>query len=425
MSFLKNLIALSVLSASLFLSVSAQAAITMTSGGQIKPGSPGLGEFSTRPGVDTLDFNTDPIGSWPGTVGPGPTNKTYTLPSGLIATYIKRQFVSYSHMPQTGVYPQFAPFDTSPVISGPYEIRLSTPQTYFGMYWTSNDGTENKISFYRGEKLIAAFDGSQVKGGQIKSDYVYVNFDATQGDEFDRIVIQADRFETDNHAFLGNQRLICRENLVLNGDVTQNTGTGNLGMPVTAADWLVYSQTPQLVSTMGDGNNGFFAMWGNAVVGEAIQQKWGTTKLRKGRRYRMTISVKQGAPSKIPYAWLRVRASRGSVASYVAKPPAPGVEQTVAIIGKTPSIPAAPTPGINHQGWVNYQVEWISDGDYDTLTLNPENESSINNGDLVSWAWVDNICIIELPRRNIGDVKTEILTNIKDKFIKEVQPPSN
>lgn len=138
-------------------------------------------------------------------------------------------------------------------------------------------------------------------------------------------------------------------------------------------------------------------MLGNATVGEAIQQKWQGSRLLRRRRYQMTISVKQGQTVKIPYGWLRVRASRGPVASYTAPlTPTPGVVQTVAMVVKTLSIPAAPSPGINHSGWVNYQVEWVSDGDYDTLTINPENESRINDGKLVSWIWVDNICITEI-----------------------------
>ena len=91
------------------------------------------------------------------------------------------------------------------------------PQSYFGVFWAAIDG-QNRLDFYSGATLLKTFSASDFSGlsnaykgnpnnGQDSCErFIYLNFTATAGTQFDRIVFRnidtSTGFESDNHAIL-------------------------------------------------------------------------------------------------------------------------------------------------------------------------------------------------------------------------------
>lgn len=183
----------------------------------------------------------------------------------------------------------------------------------------------------------------------------------------------------------------CPGNLIQNGNFTAGLNVvGNGSMPQSqVSNWSLAFATPQISSGMGCGNNGFISMWGNQVAGEAIQQTL-SAALVSGANYRFSACVKWHYDStKIPpYVRFKVRASNGPLASYTA----PGAQ--IGIIGLTPSTPPPTGLGITSTAWTTFTLQnWTATGNFNTITINPENASAVNNGAQTSWGDIDNVCL--------------------------------
>ncbi len=100
--------------------------------------------------------------------------------------------------------------------AGSLTLQLNGPADYFGMWWSAID-SQNTLSFYNGATLIQTFNSANLPafsagyygnpnpplGRNTGEPYAYINFNATGGDTFDRIVfsnIQSTGFESDNHS---------------------------------------------------------------------------------------------------------------------------------------------------------------------------------------------------------------------------------
>ena len=183
----------------------------------------------------------------------------------------------------------------------------------------------------------------------------------------------------------------CFGNVLQNGNFSAGLKlVGNGSMPGSSVTgWTAASRDPQLVAA-GCGNPGFVAMWGNQVVGEAIQQKL-SAPLTKGRPYRFSACVKFANASAAGPVRFKVRASSGPLASYTA---------AASVIGVTGFV--------NSTDWVTVSLPSWTPGaaNLDTITINPENGSAVNSGTAVSWGHIDNVCLqpADLP------VQEEIVT---------------
>lgn len=99
-----------------------------------------------------------------------------------------------------------------------YSLSFNAPQTFFGLYWQAADGL-NQLQFYRGANLLRSFNSTEVFSGLSQAyyanpnnglnsveRYAYINFFATNGTSFDRVVFNnagfGTGFETDNHSIL-------------------------------------------------------------------------------------------------------------------------------------------------------------------------------------------------------------------------------
>jgi len=164
-------------------------AITLTFGGTPVAGQ---GQFSSVPGVTTIDFESGAptsglaIYSAP---GPGPAVISGNSGSSIISADDFTKYLVVSILGDTK--------GTSPVT-----IAFANPLDYFGLYW-GTPSSNNTISFFNGDTLLQSFSGDAVIGGVTPNAAVYANFFAEPGESFNKVVLSDSSiaFESDNHAY--------------------------------------------------------------------------------------------------------------------------------------------------------------------------------------------------------------------------------
>jgi hypothetical protein len=132
-------------------------------------------------------------------------------------------------------------------------------------------------------------------------------------------------------------------------------------------------------------------MWGNKVVGEGMKQTL-STPIQAGHTYRLSACVKwpNNNSALPPYVRFNVRASNGPLATYTT----PGAQ--IGVIGVASNTPSLPS-GITSTQWTYVTLaNWTASASYDTITINPENNNAVNDGNTVSWGLIDNICLQDI-----------------------------
>jgi len=188
MASIKKLSA-SIMGAAVFTAISGPAeAITLTFGGTPVAGQ---GEFSSVPGVTTIDFESGAptsgfaIYSAP---GPGPAVVSGNTTTSIMSDDDNTRYLAVSVLGDAR--------GTSPVT-----IAFANPLDYFGLYWGTPD-PNNTISFFNGATLLQSFSGAAVVGSMNPSAAVYANFFAAPGESFNKVVLSDNfAFESDNHAY--------------------------------------------------------------------------------------------------------------------------------------------------------------------------------------------------------------------------------
>ena len=191
------------------------------------------------------------------------------------------------------------------------------------------------------------------------------------------LLISAFTFQT----FSQTQSPDCPGNLLKNGDFATgviSVGNGNFP-PSTVPGWSPAFGTPQIAATMGCNTPNFVTMWGNKVVGEGIKQ---TVNIQKNHTYKLSLCVRVD-PTVGKYVRFNVRAwdSNTTPITYTGAAP---------VIGLTGNI-------TNSTTWTPVTLpNWTAPSNFDTITINPENDNTANDGNTVSWGWIDNVCLQEV-----------------------------
>jgi PKD repeat protein len=174
----------------------------------------------------------------------------------------------------------------------------------------------------------------------------------------------------------------CPGNLVTNGDFTNGLTAGPMPAPGAASNWSRAYSSPDVNTGAGCQDAGFIGMWGNMnpSIGEGLQQTL-ANPLVSGKTYLVSLCVKwANDPNKQPYANFRVRASTSQLTSW-------GTANTVGLAGP-----------INTTNWTPVNFIWTAPtgGPYPVLTINVENNETLNHGSKTSYGHIDNVCIQEL-----------------------------
>jgi hypothetical protein len=189
MASIKKLSAL-IMGAAVFTLISDPAdAITLTFGGTPVAGQ---GQFSSVPGVTTIDFESGAptsglaVYSAP---GPGPAIVSGNTVSSIISLDNNSRYLAVSVLGDAR--------GTSPVT-----IAFANPLDYFGLYW-GTPSANNTIGFFNGDRLLQSFSGNAIGSSVLTNGGVYANFFAEAGESFNKVVLSDSSiaFESDNHAY--------------------------------------------------------------------------------------------------------------------------------------------------------------------------------------------------------------------------------
>ena len=190
MTSIKKLSAL-IMGAAVFTLISDPAeAITLTFGGTPVPEQ---GQFSSVPGVTTIDFESGAptsgfaVYSAPGL---GPAVVTGNIPGvSVISGDDNSRYLAVSIFGDVRG-------------NTPVTIDFANPLDYFGLYW-GTPSANNSISFFNGDTLLQSFTGDAIVSSITPSSAVYANFFAEPGESFNKVVLSdsAVAFESDNHAY--------------------------------------------------------------------------------------------------------------------------------------------------------------------------------------------------------------------------------
>jgi hypothetical protein len=189
MTSIKQLSA-SIMGAAVFTAISAPAhAIMLTFGGTPVAGQ---GQFSSVPGVTTIDFESGAptsglaVYSAP---GPGPAVVSGNTVSSLLSLDDTSRYLAVSTLGDAR--------GTTPVT-----IAFANPLDYFGLYW-GTPSANNTLSFFNGDTLLQSFTGDALYSVVPSTGAVYANFFAEAGESFNKVVLSESSvaFESDNHAY--------------------------------------------------------------------------------------------------------------------------------------------------------------------------------------------------------------------------------
>ncbi|MDX2231363.1 MAG: PEP-CTERM sorting domain-containing protein [Leptolyngbyaceae cyanobacterium bins.349] len=181
----------------------------------------GEGFKSSVAGAKTVDFNAG-----------SPSNNVVTY-SGITNNLVQGS-VSSQHATPFGNTSRYLTISNrnANVVGNTGSVTLNFAQAldYFGLYWGSVD-TYNFIDFYSGGSLLRTFGGGDIsttaRGSWTgASDNLYVNFFASAGQSFDRIVLRSNgtAFESDNHAYRESSSAAVPEPATMTGIALAGAG---------------------------------------------------------------------------------------------------------------------------------------------------------------------------------------------------------
>jgi hypothetical protein len=173
----------------------------------------------------------------------------------------------------------------------------------------------------------------------------------------------------------------CPGDMVRNGGFYDRLVAGDLGYNGSVAGWSVLTQTPQVVATDGALAPGCLLMWGNQTVGESAKQQVGGSGFTYGITYEISFSYRwiNNNPALPPHVSFRLCNATSEPSSY------PPTDANCSLLCITPVTAST--------SWVRYTTAAYSLATGSWLTINPENEFAVNDGNYVSWGEIDDICI--------------------------------
>lgn len=184
--------------------------------------------------------------------------------------------------------------------------------------------------------------------------------------------------------------LFCPPGIVANGDFARGIVTGPMPPQGSVDSWSVLSQTPQVLFE-GCQDPGSIQAWGNQVVGESVRQHLPGAGIQAGKTYAISVCYRwldAGNPVLPQYVRFRLTASTSMPAAY---PPPAGYT----VIGITPNTSST--------SWTTYTFPlFTAPANASWITVNPENDYLINDGEFVSWGLIDNICIQDINSPTSG-----------------------
>jgi len=173
----------------------------------------------------------------------------------------------------------------------------------------------------------------------------------------------------------------CPNNILQNWSFIDGAVSGAIPSPGQTSNWTKAYGTPDVRTNTGCGDSAFIGMWGNRnpSIGEALQQT-------------LAIPFVQGTTYSISFCaiWIR-EPTRPLPPQYAFRasnvPLTNSQDPNGVLIGVSEPVTSS--------GWVtaNISPNWVAPDNYSILTVSVTNQSSSSNGDSVTYAYVDRICV--------------------------------
>lgn len=183
-------------------------------------------------------------------------------------------------------------------------------------------------------------------------------------------------------------------------------------------DWETLTNSPQLNGNGCNATNSL-QMWGNQAVGESVKQELPGGGFLAYHTYRITVS----------YRWLDINPTAQDLVR--VRFAASGTEPTgYPPVAQYPLIGLTPDTSSTTSCDTYTFPDWTPTTNMPWLTINPENDSMVNDGALVSWAQIDDICIEDvtppLPRCEFDNCRAkQIKASMVPAFVSCGNPGGN
>ena len=244
--------------------------------------------------------------------------------------------------------------------------------------------------------------GQRIGGMLVNSFEAWQPFvsDVLASGAYDQIMIKGDMKASTPEYFLGYVFIdsvdVCRTaeecsgNIIKNGSFSDGAIEGSMPSGQTANWTGAYAggSGPDVALDGGCGDAAYIGMWGNQVVGEAIQQTLGS-QIIQGHSYSISFCARwipeQNRPYPVQFAF---RASNNPLTG-----PTDGTGELIGI-----------SPPIDPQGWMSVTLpNWTATGSYSILTVSATNQSSFDHGDSTTYGHIDQICVNDVTITGVGD----------------------
>jgi PKD repeat protein len=178
----------------------------------------------------------------------------------------------------------------------------------------------------------------------------------------------------------------CKEanNLIANG-AFEGYPNGNI---MTTSPWNPIHGSPRITNNDGCDSLGSLQIWGNNVVGEAVEQSG--LSIQAGYTYRLSFCARyvNSHAQAPPWAQVEIRGSNTTL-------PYDGCAGNCEVIDTTSKLF---TPD-----WQNFCFDWTPQHNYDRITIRTFNGETIDHGDLVSRVRVDDVCLSLIDSTCVAD----------------------
>ncbi|MEM9992502.1 MAG: T9SS type A sorting domain-containing protein, partial [Bacteroidota bacterium] len=153
-------------------------------------------------------------------------------------------------------------------------------------------------------------------------------------------------------------------------------------------------RSPRVDNEDGCEENGAIIMWGNAVIGEAMQQR--DLNMERGKSYRLSFCTKflpGQKPKEDSFVRFLFRASDGFITGNVT------CQNNCEIIGESPNIYSSE--------WQKVCLPiWTANQDHTSFAVSIVTDQTLSDVDYVSFGEIDNICLMEIdtilcPKENV------------------------
>ncbi|MEM6316287.1 MAG: PKD domain-containing protein [Bacteroidota bacterium] len=184
-------------------------------------------------------------------------------------------------------------------------------------------------------------------------------------------------------------------NLIANGAFE---GYSDGDIPSSSVPWMPSCRSPRITNIDGCDSLGCLQMWGNQLVGECTEQ---LVNVQAGNTYRLNFCARyvNSHPQAPLWAQVQIRAGNSTL-------PEAGCPGTCEVVYTTPQMSTF--------DWQQFCYDWTPENDYDRISIRVINDQNIDNGNYVSRARIDDVCLELIGKCGANSIAVDTLATGMD-----------